>query len=289
MTDKFETGLFSGISNAEYHSGPGISSSSVKHYLKTPRTYQAYNDGEITFTASGVMDTGTVTHCMVLQPEEIHDQIIIEPELREPTEKQREAKTIKADIQERIEVWDEFDKQKGGKLVVSAKQYDDARFMSDAVLADPECRQLLNNGVAEMSGWYKDEETGLLLKYRPDWKNPDYLADLKTCADASEHGFRKSIEKFKYHVSSSHYLEGENILEGNDHRTFIFMCVENKAPWLVSVYVLEEESLKHGEWLRRKALNGINESMETGLYPSYNNGIAKSIGISNYLLKEMED
>lgn len=289
MSESQELGLFSGISNEDYHAGEGISSTSVKHFLKTPRTYQAYNTGEITFNASDVMDTGTVTHCMVLQPDEIDDQIIVHPELLKPTQKMREATKIKADIQERIEVWDEFEKHSAGKLVVSARQFDDARFMTDAVLADPECRRLLKNGIPEMSGYYKDPETGLLLKYRPDWKHPDYLADLKTCGNGSKYGFKKSIESFKYQLSASHYLEGENILEGNDHRTFIFLCVENKAPWLVSVYVLEDESLRHGDWLRRKALNGIKHCQETNIYPSYNGGIATTIGINQYLINEMED
>lgn len=284
-----ELGLFSDISNEGYHAGEGISSTQLKHFLKTPRTFQAYGRGEITFTASDTMDTGTVTHAMVLEPETVNDQIVVQPELLKPTQKMRETKTIKADIQERIEVWDEFDKQKGGKLVVSSKQFDDARFMSDAVLNDPECRQLLKSGVTEMSGYYEDPDTGLLLKYRPDWKNPDYLADLKTCADGSYHGFRNSIGKFKYQLSAAHYLEGENILEGNDHKSFIFLCVENKAPWLVSVYVLDDESLRHGDWLRRKALDGIKRCQETNVWPSYNGGLATTISINQYLINEMED
>ena len=59
---KVELGLHEGISNDEYHSGPGISSSSLKYAAKAMELYQAHKQGIVSFEETEAMRLGTAVH-----------------------------------------------------------------------------------------------------------------------------------------------------------------------------------------------------------------------------------
>src|SRR5690625_8047391 len=98
------------------------------------------------------------------------------------------------------------------------------------------------------------------------------VLDLKSCADASYSGFIKSIQNFYYHVSAAMYLEGINqckqlMQELNEFRynKFVFICVENTPPYLVSVYELSREDLEIGKSLfRSEERRGGREGRSVG-------------------------
>lgn len=278
---KQELGLFAHITNQQYHASPGVSSSELKNYHKAPKIYNAYKSGELTFNTTPSMLLGTVVHALVLEPHTVASEIAV----REKVDGRTNAgKAYKA----------EFEAENEGKIIIDREDFDTAQRVRDAILDHPEVKVLFSEGEAELSGYYLDENDDLdtgtfqLCRYRPDWRTDLFIADVKTCTDASPVGFMHQINNLGYHISAAHYIHGDRILKGTDHRQFIFIAAETAPPYLVAVYVLCERSLQLGEWLRRKALNGLKMSRENDFWPSYCNDIATEISLPPYLFYEMD-
>jgi len=263
------------LSNEEYHRRDGESSSAIKQFLKSAKHYNKYmnellDDDE---EETKALRLGSLVHYLCLEADIFEFRYAIKKKMDGRT---KEGKQYNLD----------FAAQNEGKIIIDESEYQTAQYMRDSVLTHPEATQLLKNGVAEQSYFYEDLKTGLLCKYRPDYKHEKYLVDIKTTKDASFNFFRNQLTNLKYHVSAAHYLEGEKVLFGNDHNNFIFICVESVAPFLAAVYPLEEESIQLGKRMRAKALAGIKECREKNVWSGYNDDLARYIGVSKWALNE---
>lgn len=280
-------GLHAGITNTEYHSSWGISSSALKKFNPanpTPRLYQAYWDGEIEFASTSSMMIGTAYHKLLLEPDDFDNEIQI-------LDGSRATKVNKALI-----------KGNPNKTFLTEPEFDKVRAMRDVAMEHEEVQYLFSlGGEAEKSGWYKDvdrrtgEGTMQLCKYRPDLRycpengHNTWLLDLKTTTDASRHGFARTIQQFGYHISASHYLEGERELFGRRPKQFIFVAQETSPPYLVAVYVLDEKAIAHGKTLRRSALEGIQACKKEKEWPHFYNNKSVLIDLPNYVYSQEEN
>ena len=271
-------GFFQGISNQDYHDGPGISSSELKYCLKAMALYEAYKRGVVSFEETEAMRLGTAVHKMVLEAYDFGNEIVVHKKFG------RGAKEQAAKV--------EFYKENPGKTVITPEQYEHCRHMTDSLLALDEIQLIMKVGQPEMSGYYIDKGdefnrgTGMLCKYRPDWTHPKLLLDVKTTLDISAPAFARTMHRLSYHVSAAHYLAGHKEATGKELDTFVFACVEPDPPYLACLYRLNLESLELGIEQRRAALNGILHGRETDEYPLYNNGVSQEIGLPAYAFYE---
>ena len=281
-TEKYNRalGLFSGISNDDYHDGPGISSSELKYCIKAMALYEAYQRGAVSFEETEAMRLGTAVHKMTLEAYDFGNEIVVSRKFGRKASEQIE----KA----------EFQKENKGKTIITPDQYENCCRMTDSLLALPNMHDIFKAGHPEQSGYYIDKGgdetfmpgsergTGMLCKYRPDWRHSNLLLDIKTTRDISAPAFSRTIHNLNYHVSAAHYLEGDRIIKGTNHNQFIFACVEPEPPYLACMYRLDTASLQLGKEQRRGALTGIKHGRETKEYPLYNNGICEEIGVPQY-------
>ena len=264
----YTAGMHCGISNTDYHSSSGLSSSTLKISLESMYKYKLSIDGDLPFKQTPTMALGTAVHAYTLEPENFHNEIAIKPDLG----------SSKAD---KI-LMSDFEEANQGKVFITKSQAIDARAMSDNILRHPEVAQIMRNSVCEQSGFYTDKHTGMSCKYRPDIRNKHFIADIKSTVSVKPNKFAADINKFGYHVSAAHYLEGDKTLHGTNHEQFIFIAVENKYPFEVAVYTLGAKSLERGYELRARGLNSIQLAKETGHYPMINGGMAQNIEIPNW-------
>lgn len=103
------------------------------------------------------------------------------------------------------------------------------------------------------------------------------IVDLKTTLDASPAGFAKSVAKFRYHVQRAHYSEGFDI--GN----FVFVAVEKTPPYLVAVYVLDEQAEIKGQELRDRDIQLYMDCLENDFWPGYSEDI-EELSLPNWSL-----
>ena len=238
------------ITNAHYHSDPAVSATMLKVMAThCPRVYwnRFLNPERPEQKETPAMFLGTLTHCAVLEPEELDKRFTVVS-----------SRTTKKGKEEAAEA------EKAGLIATTKSDMEAALKMRDAVFADKEAKSLLAHGTAEKSFWRTDEETGLVMKARSDWANETTLVDLKTSrGGASPTVFAKTVTSLHYHMQASHYLTVTGF------NRFIFIVVQSEFPYDVGVYELDEDAMQEGRRLCRKSLDKIAECELSGDWPGW--------------------
>ena len=215
------------MSNEEYHATDAISSSAVKTvHNKSLAHWKARSN----FTATTAMAIGTCVHDMVLEDGQ--------GVMRGPADRRGNA-------------WkDAFaDAEAGGKLLLTAGDYDLARNVADSVLFHPVGQIMAGDDtVNEASFFAADPETGLTLKTRPDSFHMErgIVYDIKTCQSSLPRDVARDVNTYSYALQCAFYLKVLR-LAGYEAKRFSFVFVEKTAPYAVNVSELSDDFLQYAE------------------------------------------
>lgn len=171
-----------------------------------------------------------------------------------------------------------------GKIVLKSEDFDACEAMAESVLAHPIAAALFEKGwgTPEVSAFWQDAETNVFLRARFDWL-PDeqqgrvIVPDLKTTIDANPAHFGKTAANFGYYLQAWWYLEAlaaHGI--GDESNAFVFVCVEKKPPYPVSVVQLDDEAMSIGRSRMRQAIDIYAACMESGEWPGYSTEVARA-------------
>jgi exodeoxyribonuclease VIII len=196
------------------------------------------------------MKLGSLTHCAVLEPDELSSRYGICLPRNTKAGKEMEGEMIAAGIE-----------------AVTASEMEQAMAMAGSVRSHQAAAALLRDGKAEQSFWWDDIPTGLRCKCRPDWYTGNTIVDLKTTTDASPKGFARSVAQWRYAIQQNHYLAGTFA------ERFVFIAVEKTYPYAVGVYELDEAAALYGETERRNNLQTIADCRAISEWPGYGNTI----------------
>jgi len=248
-------------SNADYHADPAISASHLHTVANSPYHYWSrfLAPERPPSVQTAAMKLGSLTHCAVLEPDELSSRYGIAPDRRTNA-----GKSVAAEM------------EAAGIEAVTAPEMEQAMAMAASVRSHQAAAALLRDGKAEQSFWW-DDSTGLRCKCRPDWYNGTTIVDLKTTTDASPKGFAKSVAQWRYHVQQNHYLAGTFA------ERFVFIAVEKTYPYAVGVYELDETAALHGEAERRNNLQTIADCRAIAEWPGYGNTI-QPLSLPNWAL-----
>lgn len=244
------SGIVLGMPEAEYHADPALSSTGAKLLLKSPlafdwnRTHPKAHKPEF--------DLGSASHSMVLGVG--YDVVVLDfPDFR-----------TKLAQQARDEAYAE------GKIPVLKKTYAEVFLITEAVLAHPKGRELLEQKAraSEVSVFATDPEFGIQLRARFDGlaARPFDLKTTGTSADADT--FSRTIFSFGYDVSRAHYLHTLELVTG-ERREMAFLVVETNGPYDVGVHYLDPEYAEIGEGKARRARQLFAECMASGKWPGH--------------------
>ena len=238
------------MSNEQYHATDAISSSAVKTvHGKSLAHWKARSN----FTPTPAMAIGTCVHDMCLE----NSQGV----MRGPADRRGNA-------------WkDAFaDAEAGGKLLLTAGDYDLARNVADSVLFHPVGQIMAGNDtVNEASFFAIDPETGLELKCRPDsyrMSGGGIVYDIKTCQSSLPRDVARDVNTYSYALQAAFYLKVLR-LAGYEAKRFSFVFVEKTAPYAVNVSELSYDFLQYAErevdaTLMKIAEASLVNSFETG-------------------------
>lgn len=285
-----EAGIYQEIPNEDYHHGPGDSKSDLDRVRRSPLHYKANkdaaNDNERTNSPTADQAFGSAYHTLILEPDEFANRYATVPEEapKRPTITQRNAAKPSPATVEAIAWWDKFEADNAGKEILDRDDLETLYKMADALVSHPAARALLGGapGRAEMSAYWVDQRTGLLLRCRPDyWREDGILVDLKTTTDASLEEFSRSLVKWRYHVQAPFYLDGTNeaIAQSGEKvarpTEFVFVAQEKKPPFAPACYVLDDEGMRIGRAQYRADLDRLAECKASNVWPGYGGQIQK--------------
>jgi hypothetical protein len=136
--------------------------------------------------------------------------------------------------------------------------------MARSLAANPLVQNGILNGQIEKSLIWKDDETGIWLKARPDAIPNDSgdFADLKTSCDIG-YKLDNAVDNYRYDMQAALVKMGAKACLGIDLTEFSFVFVENDAPYTVSTLVLKSADLVDAEADIRTALRVLAYCIKT--------------------------
>jgi len=255
-----EPGVYAGITNDAYHSGEGISKSGLDLIAKSPLHYWSkYLDPDREQQEpTPAMLLGTAIHSAVLEPDKFANDYIVFPKIDRRT---KEGKAY----------YDELVAQAAGRTIITADDYQTCTTIQTNVRQHPAAQVLMQAGEPELSVYWRDEETGVLCKCRPDWMNykANTIVDVKSTDDASPDAFTRSIVKYGYHVQAAWYLDGFKAATGTAPKAFIFAAFEKARPFATAFYYADADMIEVGRQAYRERLATYASCLKRDVWPGY--------------------
>jgi len=212
------------MSNEQYHSIDGISSSAVKAVYK--KSLAHWKGQKIVQSAAFAM--GNAVHANLLEKDK--NLVIKGPK----TKASAEFKAMK-------------EKLTKDQVLLTEVEFNVANCITRGAWSNPVCSKALNHPdrINEISIMAQDPISGLLLKTRPDLmiESENTVYDVKTTQDASPKGFMSECVKYGYFLQGAHYVYTCQ-LAGYDITEFNFIACEKQAPYISHLHVMGPEVMK---------------------------------------------
>jgi PDDEXK-like domain of unknown function (DUF3799) len=203
---------------------------------------------------------GRAAHCLMLGEPEFDKKFIISPFDNFTT---KEARAWRDSQQRQI--------VKLGEMSV-------INDMVAAQKASSDVSRAFTHGAPEKSLIWKDEETGVWLKSRPDWlptKPEDRLiAEYKTADSIKPSLLSAAAFNYGYEMQAALLLDGVQATMGVIPSGVAFIVQEKEPPYLVEARIFTPEQVDFGRMQYRRALRIFADCLQTGVWPSYSEGPA---------------
>lgn len=254
-----------------YHAYPAASNSGLKLVARSPAHFKYAPKREATRN----MVIGSALHMAVLEPELFYKQY----------------KLLHGCEDRRAKEYKEAKEIHGEEFVLVASECDRIEGIMKATLQSKEIESLLaKSGHNELSGFSIDPETGITCKHRFDkLLNNGIAIDLKTTVDARPDAFSRAIFNYNYHVQAAFYMDQYKWITGKLLENFIFIVVENEAPYACKMYRLDTESIEIGRATYSRSLNEYAKCKQSGIWPAYENSEIEEISIPKWAANKYDE
>lgn len=250
------------ISNTieEYHASEGFSKSQLHAYAtKTPYAAKFGKRKD-----SNAFDVGHAAHTAILEPHLLERLVVRGP------------------IDRRGKKWSEWEAEcsENGQTLLTESDYDQVLLIRDLAATVPELEAMRDGAMIEQSCYATDEETGAVIRCRPDIYSPSLamMADIKNMADISDDAWSRDLGKFGYHMQHAMYQDVWNKgSDGLECEAFFFICFSKTEPPEVVCRELEPVDIEEGFLAYRAALKLAVECEAAQHWPSLPTGVVRGV------------
>ena len=240
-------GVIFGRTNERYHADlEWVSSTRLKRIERSPADFQQQSQ----WSPSHAKTEGSAAHALLEGAAAFDEQFVVsESDARTGASWAQAAALARATKRQ----------------VITREQFARCSALVEKTRGHPDVRALTALGVAEPSVFWVDKATQVKLKCRPDFLSLVHgrlvCVDWKTTDDASPRAVRRTIEKFRYHVSAAMYCEGTGA------SSFVWVFIERDGPQHVCAYECGANLLAEGRRLYRGWLETLSECSASGKWP----------------------
>jgi len=199
----------------------------------------------------------TALRCAILQPDKFNKTYVKMPSINTRTNiGKAELQSLSATVQH------------NEQLLISSSDFEAIMYMRESVLKNPACIQIFDSGSAENYKEFQEPSTGVEIKFKSHWQDEinGIIVHLSSCTDASESTFSKDAFNFRNHKRVAIYLDGYSEI-GNQQEGFVFVNIENSAPYKVSILTLDDRSVEFGRETYIKNCETYAECLRTDKWP----------------------
>jgi PDDEXK-like domain of unknown function (DUF3799) len=280
-----EAGVYSGVPMATYHGpnlcdAPSISSSGLrKIFNMSPAHYWAfspYNPDRAEEADTEAFIIGRAAHHLLLGEDDFSTLFIVRPD-KAPDGRDWNGNNLTC------KKW-LADQALEGRTVLTAAQIEIIRGMARSLAAHPLIEAGILNGLIEHTIVWRDKDTGVWLKARPD-AIPNFdgdFGDLKTTVSVQTDDLIRTLADTGYHQQAALLGSGWHALTGRDITSFSLIFVEKKPPYCTRVVTLRDEDLARGERQNFIATKTFKQCMETGNWPGPGNADAEYLSLPTW-------
>lgn len=253
--------------DVEYHARPELSSTGARlllpEYKGSPKKFLWEQTHKRT---SRAFDLGHAVHSRILG---VGAGIVVYPpeHLTPSGNVSTKAATVEWEQEQRA----------AGRAPVSPEELDRVKAMSDAVLNHPTARLYLEVAVHREVSVFADVD-GVPCRARFDalsdvTRNGVYAVDLKSAEDATKEGLEFAVKRLGYDVQEAHYEDVYEASEGRPIDVFVFIVVEKRPPFEVTVFELPDMWVQMGRTKAAEARRVFAECTESGVWPGYDQAV----------------
>ena len=169
-----------------------------------------------------------------------------------------------------------------GKIPVTAFEFQIISEMTKSLALEPLINDGLLRGYIEISGIWKDDETGLWIKVRPDVipTGSGEFVDLKTANDVTTVALQSAIRSRAYHQQGALVWEAAEAL-GHHFDNFMLIFIETSPPHCARIVPLPEDDLARGRSQNRAMLRRIASCMNATHFPGPGEGDLRPLPLSH--------
>ena len=167
-----------------------------------------------------------------------------------------------------------------GKVPLLEDEWGQVIDMAQAIRRHPIAAAIFDptRGKPEQVLVWEDPDTGVRRRAMVDWLPTAagrrlIVADYKTTTSASPAALTRSVASFGYHQQAPWYLDGAIALGLDEAPAFVFVAQEKTAPYLVTVFQLDENALRIGRDLNRRALEVYRDCTASDVWPGYSSDV----------------
>ena len=273
MKSKYEDGVYTHLSNFDYHHDNRLSRSGILKLMDNPAKFKYhYIDNNEEASETKNLTLGSAIHTACLEPHLLYERYAFYPEGIDARHKA--GKEIKEANKDKKMLT--FDDQ---KMLLDIQQ----SIFNNKIYQDH--IQNNNNGMIECSLLYTSKVENIKLKSRPDFFNDNVVIDLKSCASIKQRDFENSMAIYGYHIQAAMIQDALEQLTGKLYNDFIFLLVEKEPPYICKSYYLSPKAIEIGRQQYISTLHYYNYLIKTNLWDEENNLMSIATLPSWYLMK----
>lgn len=269
-----EPGLYPDLTNEVYHaqkeavSSSQLGTAAEKSWAHFFVECEPGNPNRKIKESTKAMDDGTAQHLYLLEPEKFRDTYLVLPEginLRT-----NDGKAIRDEYEARAAAL--------GGGVVKAEEMTNIIGMAEALEVQElelagkmhKLKDLFKRGKPEESFFWRDPETGIMCRVRPDWRIPDLniIISYKTARSAQTAAFNSQSDRMYYWMREAMYLDGIKAVTKQAYHCVI-VAQEKEAPWLGQAFCYQPHEIEAAREVYLQKLRELADCRRTGIWPGY--------------------
>lgn len=218
------------------------------------------------------MVLGRRIHMAILEPDRFKSCYKVEPVFEGRTQKGELTTSANCkEVKEKKEQW--YSDIGPETVVVTQADLDIITGIATSIADYPEAMELIKDAKPEVTGYYRDPDSGLKMKIRPDLLmvgNILLVTDLKSTINSETIKFGNTVfgEDKRYDIQLFQYSEGCRILTGKDVPQTHIIAVEKKRPaFECAVYFFLREDMAKAEQDYRTTLLKIRNAIDHNSWP----------------------
>jgi exodeoxyribonuclease VIII len=226
------------------------------------------------------MMMGTLIHHAITEPDRPFPALAVVPETYGPDAKKWNGNATEC------KDWRK-QQEEAKRIILTRAQYDAVVECTLGIANDPDCQAIFAKGQSEVSVFtsrvvpnsYSHGEYSIFTKCRIDRvpTGSNSLVDIKKVGEgmAQKDAFMRLAVDRRYHVQAASYLDNWNAQMGSTDRreTFVFVVVEDVAPYLVNRIEIGRDTLAAGREIYYRDLETFARCKALSKWPGYPPGI----------------